>query len=123
MKKMVTVIVGCGNIAAFYCNAVRRHPILQCAGVTDRNPERADLYASYYSVRKFDSLEDVLNDREVELIINLTKPRSHFEISKAALQAGKHVYSEKPLAMSFVEAQELVKLAGEKGLVIASAPS
>jgi predicted dehydrogenase len=123
MKKMVTVIVGCGNIAAFYCNAIRRHPILQFAGVTDRNPERAALYASYYSVRKFDSLEDVLNDREVELIINLTNPRSHFEISKAALQAGKHVYSEKPLAMSFVEAQELVKLAGEKGLVIASAPS
>ncbi|HEY1791178.1 MAG TPA: Gfo/Idh/MocA family oxidoreductase [Verrucomicrobiae bacterium] len=120
---MATAIVGCGNISAFYCNAIRRHPILEFVGVTDRNSERAAMYASYYSVRKFDSLEDVLNDRNIELIINLTNPRSHFEISKAALEAGKHVYSEKPLAMSFSEAQELVTLAGKKGLAVASAPS
>jgi predicted dehydrogenase len=123
MKKMATAIVGCGNIASFYCNAMRRHPILEFAGVTDRNPERSARYASYYSVRKYDSIEEVLDDREVELVINLTNPRSHYAISRAALEAGKHVYSEKPLAMSFEEAQELVRLAGKKGLAIASAPS
>lgn len=120
---MGTAIVGCGNIAAFYCNAMRRHPILEIAGVMDRNPERSALYASYYSVPRYDSFEDMLNDRKVELIINLTNPRSHFAVSKAALEAGKHVYSEKPLGMSFEEARELVTLAGKKGLVIASAPS
>lgn len=123
MRKITTVIVGCGNVAAFYCNAIRRHPILEFAGVTDRDPERSALYASYYSTRKYDTLEDVLNDGKVEMIINLTNPRSHFIVSKAALEAGKHVYSEKPLAMSFHEAQELVRLAEKKGLVIASAPS
>lgn len=123
MTKVPTVIVGCGNIAAFYCNAIRRHPILDFVGVMDRNPERSALYASYYSTRKYDTLEDVLNDPRVEMIINLTNPRSHYVVSKAALEAGKHVYSEKPLAMSFPEAQELVRLAEKKGLAIASAPS
>jgi predicted dehydrogenase len=123
MKKMVTAIVGCGNIAAFYCNAIRRHSILDFAGVMDRKPDRSALYASYYSVHQYDSLEEILNDPKVELIINLTSPRSHYAISKAALEAGKHVYSEKPMTMSFHEAQELVRLAEKKGLVIASAPS
>ncbi|HEV2330572.1 MAG TPA: Gfo/Idh/MocA family oxidoreductase [Verrucomicrobiae bacterium] len=123
MMKVATAIVGCGNVAAFYCNAIRQHPILEFAGVADRNPERSELYAAYYSTRKYDTLEDVLNDSKVEMIINLTNPRSHFNVSKAALEAGKHVYSEKPLGMSFQEAQELVGLAEKKGLVIASAPS
>jgi predicted dehydrogenase len=57
------------------------------------------------------------------MVINLTNPRSHFEISKACLLAGKHVYSEKPLAMTLSDAQELVDLAHRQGLVIASAPS
>jgi predicted dehydrogenase len=89
----------------------------------DRNASRSAAYATYYSVRKYDSLDDVLNDDKVELVINLTNPRSHFAVSKACLEAGKHVYSEKPLAMSFPEAQELVRLAEQKGRSIASAPS
>jgi predicted dehydrogenase len=120
---MGTAIIGCGTVAAFYCNSIRRHPILHFVGVTDQAPERASRYASYFSVRKYETFEDVLNDSEVELVINLTNPRSHFAISKAALEAGKHVYSEKPLGMSFDEAQELVRLAAKKRLVIASAPS
>jgi predicted dehydrogenase len=118
-----TVIVGCGNIASFYCGAIPRHPILRFAGVMDRDGSRSAAYAAYYSVPKYESLNDVLNDQNVELIVNLTNPRSHFSVSKACLEAGKHVYSEKPLAMSFAEAQLLVKLAEQKGLRIASAPS
>src|SRR5262249_19506009 len=116
-------IIGCGTVAAFYCNSIPRHRILHFAGVMDQDPGRADRYASYFSVRKYETFEDVLNDNEVELVINLTNPRSHFAVSKAALEAGKHVYSEKPLGMSFDEAQELVRLAAKKRLVIASAPS
>ena len=116
-------IVGCGNVASFYCSAVPNHPILRLMGVMDRDNARATAYADYYSLHKYGSLDEVLNDRRVELVLNLTNPRSHFAVSKACLEAGKHVYSEKPLAMCFREAQQLVTLAAEKGLTIASAPS
>jgi len=123
MNGVATVIVGCGYVASYYCSAIPRHPILQLAGVMDRDGRRSAAYSAYYSVPKYESLEDVLNDRRVELVVNLTNPGSHFAISKACLEAGKNVYSEKPLAMSFPEAQQLVKLAEQKGLYIASAPS
>jgi predicted dehydrogenase len=123
MNGVGTAIVGCGNVASFYCSAIPHHPILQLAGVMDQDGRRSAAYSAYYSVPKYESLEDVLNDRHVELVLNLTNPRSHFAVSEACLEAGKNVYSEKPLAMSFPEAQQLVKLAQQKGLYIASAPS
>ena len=107
----------------FIAAAIPRHPILRLAGVMDRDGRRSAAYSAYYSVPKYESLDDVLNDQSVELVLNLTNPRSHFPVSKACLEAGKNVYSEKPLAMSFPEAQQLVKLAEQKGLYIASAPS
>jgi predicted dehydrogenase len=123
MNGVGTVIVGCGNVASFYCSTIPHHPVLQFVGVMDRDSRRSAAYSAYYSVPKYESLEDVLNDRRVKLVVNLTNPRSHFAVSKACLEAGKNVYSEKPLAMSFPEAQQLVKLAEQKGLYIASAPS
>lgn len=123
MNRVGTVIVGCGNVAAFYCKSISRHPILNFAGVMDRQSERSAAYSSYYSVPQYASLEDVVNDRRVELVLNLTNPSSHFEVSKACLEAGKNVYSEKPLAMSFPEAKQLVDIAKKRGLYIASAPS
>lgn len=123
VAKVGTAIVGCGNVASFYCSAIPQHPILRLAGVMDRDGSRSAAYAAYYSVPKYESFNEVLNDRSVELVVNLTNPRSHFPVSKACLEAGKHVYSEKPLAMSFPEAQQLVKLAEQKKLYIASAPS
>lgn len=123
MNSMGTVVVGCGNVASFYCNTLPNHPILRFMGVMDRDASRAVAYSAYYSVPKYDSLDAILNDPNVELVINLTNPRSHFGVSKACLDAGKHVYSEKPLGMSFAEAQQLVKVAVDEGLSIASAPS
>ena len=123
VARVGTAVVGCGNIASFYCSTIPQHPILRLAGVMDQDGSRSAAYAAYYSVPKYESLNDVLNDRNVELVVNLTNPRSHFPVSKACLEAGKNVYSEKPLAMSFAEAQQLVKLAEQKGLYIASAPS
>jgi predicted dehydrogenase len=89
----------------------------------DSDAARSSAYSAYYSVPKYESLDDVLNDPRVELVLNLTNPRSHYPISRACLDAGRHVYSEKPLAMSISEARELVELAQRKGLYIASAPS
>lgn len=123
MNEVGTVIIGCGNVASFYCSSIPGHPILRFEGVLDQDGRRSAAYAAYYSVRNYKSLDDVLNARNVELVVNLTNPRSHFAVSKACLESGKNVYSEKPLAMSFPEAQQLVKLAQQKGLRIASAPS
>jgi predicted dehydrogenase len=123
MDRVGIAIVGCGNIAAFYLSTLSRHRILELRGMVDRNASRSAAYATYYSVPEYGSLDAMLNDRAVKLVINLTNPRSHFAVSKACLEAGKHVYSEKPLAMSFPEAAELVRLAAQKGLSISSAPS
>ncbi len=91
-------------------------------GVTDRDPERADRFSRFHHLQQFASLDDLLGDNRVELVLNLTNPSSHFAVSQACLLAGKHVYSEKPLAMKLDEAKMLVELAEAKGLRMSSAP-
>lgn len=115
-------IIGCGYVADYYMTALPGHPELELAGVMDRDPDRLAAFTSYYSLRSFQSLDEILEDPTISLLVNLTNPDSHYEISKAALEAGKHVYSEKPLAMDLGQARELVGLAEERGLQITSAP-
>lgn len=119
---MNVAIVGCGFVADYYLVTLPLHPELKVLGVMDKVAERADLLSRSYGVPKFQTLEDVLNDDRVELVLNLTNPRNHYEVSKPALLAGKHVYSEKPLAMQMDQARELVELAESRGLLISSAP-
>jgi predicted dehydrogenase len=119
---MNLAIVGCGFVADYYLATLKLHPELKVLGVTDKLDERADVLAASYNVPKYASLDQLLADDRVELVLNLTNPRNHFEVSKAALLAGKHVYSEKPLGMHMKEASELVALASGRGLLIASAP-
>jgi predicted dehydrogenase len=119
---MRIAIVGCGFVADYYLKTLPNYPELEVAGVTDRVKSRTEHCSTYHKVPAYDSVQALLADPSVELVLNLTNPRSHYEVSKAALEAGKHVYSEKPLAMAMPEAEELVKLAEQKGLLIASAP-
>jgi predicted dehydrogenase len=119
---MNLAIVGCGFVADYYMATLPLHPELRLLGVMDRDGERAEHLAKTYGVGKYATLDELLEDSGVELVLNLTNPRNHFEVSKAALLAGKHVYSEKPLAMEMAQAAELVRLAESRGLAIASAP-
>lgn len=119
---MKVALVGCGYVADFYVRTLGGHPRLGLAGVYDRRPERALALASTHGLRTYPSLEAVLSDREVDIVANLTNPSSHFEVSRAALLAGKHVYSEKPLALGLDRARELVELARSNGLRLAGAP-
>ncbi len=119
---MNLAIVGCGFVADYYLSTLPLHPELKVIGVTDRSVERAALLAGKHRVPQYESLASLLEDGRVELVLNLTNPRSHYEVSKAALLAGKHVYTEKPLAMVMEQAVELVALAESRGLQIASAP-
>jgi predicted dehydrogenase len=115
-------IVGCGFVADYYLATLVNHPSLQLAGVFDLDRGRAQRAAVRHRVRCYDSLEALLDDGRVELVANLTNPRSHFEVSRAALLAGKHVYSEKPLATTLDRAEELVGMAEARGLLLGSAP-
>lgn len=119
---MKIAIVGCGYVADHYLQTLGDHPGLALAGLADREIARAQGLAAHYGTRVFESTEALLADREVELVVNLTDPHSHYEVSKASLLAGKHVYSEKPLSMVLSQARELVALAGERGLLLSSAP-
>lgn len=120
---MNIALVGCGFVADYYLNTLGNHPELNLVGIYDHDPERAEAFARYWNIeRRYDTLEKVLADPAVDLVVNLTNPRAHFEISRAALSAGKHVYSEKPLAMVFEQAQELVELAQARGLTLSCAP-
>lgn len=119
---MKIAIVGCGFVADYYLSTMPFYPQLELMGVTDKIPERTQKFAKFHSVPTYDSLEALLADDQVELVLNLTNPRSHYEVSKAVLEAGKHVYSEKPLAMEIDKAKELVAIANARGLHISSAP-
>jgi len=119
---MRIAIVGCGFVADYYLSTLRLHPELKLLGVMDKDQSRAQKFSTMHQVRQYQDLDELLADQQVDLVVNLTDPRSHFQISKAALQAGKHVYSEKPLGMTMDEARSLVSLAKEKSLSIGSAP-
>lgn len=115
-------IVGCGDTADQYLPSIRRYSNLELVAVTDWDQARTSQFCSYYSVMPCPSLEALLSDPKIEMIVNLTHSGSHYEVNKSCLKAGKHVYSEKPLASTFAHARELVELAAAKGLYLSSAP-
>lgn len=119
---MNLVIVGCGFVADYYLATLRLHPELRVVALHDKIADRAGTLSRAYGAPVASTLDQALSDERVDLVLNLTNPRDHYAVSKAALDAGKHVYSEKPLAMRMDEATALVGLAGTKGLLIAGAP-
>jgi predicted dehydrogenase len=120
---MRIAVVGCGYVAQFYLDTLPRHPNLELVAATDRDPERARALAERAGVRHLPSIADVLADDSIEAVVNLTNPASHFEVTRDALEAGKHVYSEKPLALDFADARDLVALADRLGLQLNCAPA
>ncbi len=119
---MRIAIVGCGYVADFYLATLPNHPKLELAGVFDRDPARARRFADFYNARTFAGLDAILCDPAIEIVLNLTNPREHYSVSRACLDAGKHVYSEKPIATDWFQAVELVERAERMGLQIVSAP-
>ena len=85
------------------------------------NMETAKKCAINYNIEAV-TVEELLKDKEIEIILNLTIPRAHFEVSKMALENGKHSYAEKPMAVNFEDGKKLVELAKEKNLYIGNAP-
>jgi predicted dehydrogenase len=114
--------VGCGFTADHYVESLKRYPFLELVAATDHDQQRATQFCSFHSVKHIPTVNAMLADPSVEMIVNLTNSSSHFEVSKACLEAGKHVFTEKPLSTTFAQAQTLVQLAEAKGLYFSSAP-
>lgn len=115
-------LVGCGNIAAGYAEDLARYARVRVRGVTDIDPARADVLATTIGCRTYPDLEAVLSDPGVTVVVNLTSHRAHVPVTRAALEAGKHVFSEKPLALRATDARSLDALATARGLRLGSAP-
>ena len=124
MKTVKTVMIGVGCISGIYLkNIAETFHEIELIGVCDLIRERAEKAQADYGIPKvYDTMHDAFADPEVELVLNLTRPYEHFEVSKAALEAGKHVYCEKPLGADLAEGTYLRKLAAEKGLMLGGAP-
>src|ERR1700719_774511 len=119
---MNIAIVGCGFVAEFYGKTLGNYPNLKLVGAYDQNDKNLYAFCQRWPVRRYANLQQLLEDASVQLVLNLTNPRSHYEVSKKCIEAGKHVYSEKPLAMEPEKARELVDLAQKKNVYLACAP-
>ena len=117
-------MVGVGCISGIYLkNFKETFKDVELVAVCDLIRERAEKAQKEYNIPKiYDTMEELFADPEIDIVLNLTRPYQHYEVSKGALEAGKHVYSEKPLGADWEEGTALVKLAQEKGLWIGGAP-
>jgi predicted dehydrogenase len=115
-------ILGCGFVADMYRRTLGLHGALNLIGVYDLERSRREEMARVTGAEAYPDMAALLADTRVTLVINLTNPEAHFETTQALLQAGRHVYTEKPLAMRFDQAQALVALAKARGLHLVSAP-
>lgn len=119
---MNIAIVGCGYVADFYMQSLKHHKNLNLIGIYDNVPDRMKNFGQYYAVDTYKSFDELLDDPSLEMVLNLTNPHSHYEVTKSCILAGKHVYSEKPVSMDLSSAQELLKLSDENNVQLGSAP-
>lgn len=116
-------IVGTGNIAGGYARDIVTHPEINLVAATDLDPARLQVFAQEHRCRAYATVDDLLGDPAVDIVVNLTVHHAHYEVTRRALEAGRHVYSEKPLALRSGEARELVDLAVSRRLRLGCSPS
>lgn len=123
MERMKTAVIGCGTISTIYMESFTKgkFSIIELAACSDMDESRMQKSAERFGIRAM-ALEEILADESIELVINLTTPAAHYPVTKRALLAGKHVFSEKMIAVDLEEGKELVALANEKGLRLGVAP-
>lgn len=119
--KLKIGVVGCGNISLAY---MRNAPLFRGVEITacaDLDIEAAGRRAEAFGLRATD-VDSLIDDEDIDLVLNLTIPAAHFDVSMRALSAGKHVFTEKPLGVTADEGRKLVDAAASRGLAIGSAP-
>jgi len=120
-KRVQIGIIGCGNIFPAYAKCSKLFPILELKACADINPETASARATEFGITPM-SIEELLADPSISLVINLTIPKVHAKVSRDILAAGKHAYSEKPIGTDLEQARDLVAFAAERGLRLGCAP-
>jgi len=121
MTQLGVGIIGCGNISTAYLSLAPMFKALNVVAVADMNMDNARAKAAEFNVRA-DTVAEILAASDVDVIVNLTIPDAHFDVTKSILEAGKHAYSEKPLVLTLEEGQILRDLAASKNLRVGSAP-
>ena len=115
-------VIGCGGISGAYLSHAPQYEVLEVVACADLIPERAQKSAQEYNVPTACSVDELLADESIELVVNLTLPQSHAQIALAAIEAGKHVYSEKPLGINRREGRQVIETARARGLRVGNAP-
>ena len=121
-KPMKTAVVGSGQISEIYLkNMINRFPILDVVGCCSLHGENARKRAEQFRIKAM-TYEEILEDKEIELVVNLTPTQAHYQIITDMLNAGKHVYTEKVIAPELAQVQAIKELADKKGLRVGCAP-
>jgi predicted dehydrogenase len=121
-EKVAIGIIGCGMISSIYLKNLQTFPLLDVLACADLDPQRTRIQAERFAIPKACTVEDLLADPELEIVLNLTIPSAHAEVGLAALQAGKHTYSEKPLGITLEQGKALLEAARTRDLRIGCAP-
>lgn len=115
-------VVGCGAISGAYFSHAKSFPILEMAACADLVPSKAQERAKEFGIPKVMSVEELLADPSIDIVLNLTVPKAHLAIAMAAIKAGKHTYAEKPLGVDRVEGKKVMDAAKKKKLLVGCAP-
>ncbi|HMD90951.1 MAG TPA: Gfo/Idh/MocA family oxidoreductase [Anaerolineaceae bacterium] len=121
LAKVKVGIIGCGNISHQYIQNMKTFDILDVKSVSDIDMEKADKIAAEYDLKSV-SADELYSDPEIQIVVNLTIPSSHTDISIKTIEAGKSIYNEKPLAISRADAGRILEAAHKKGVLVGSAP-
>ena len=113
-------VVGCGYVSAFYMATARKHPDLDVVAAYDIDSERLRQFSEHYSIPRVGSLDELIDS--CDLVVNLTTPESHFDVSKRCLERKRSVYSEKPITLKNEDTETLINLAQEYNVNIFGAP-
>ena len=114
-------IIGCGNISGAYFKLIPMFRNLKLVACADINAAASKARSEEFGVEA-QAIDALLANPAVDVVVNLTVPEAHYPVSKAALEAGKHVYSEKPFVLSIEQGEDLRRIADAKGLKVGSAP-
>jgi predicted dehydrogenase len=114
-------IIGCGNILETYIRSQQYFNNINFIACSDINIELAQKSAKQYNLKAL-TVDEILANKELDIILNITIPQAHYDVTKKILEANKHAYSEKPMSVKYDEAKELLKIAKEKNLYLGNAP-
>ena len=115
-------VLGCGDVSGKYFRGMKPFDVLDVVACADVDPQRARASAEAFGIARACSRQELLADPDVEIVVNLTPPLAHCEVNLEVIAAGKHLYSEKPLAATVVEGRAIIAAARDRGVRVGCAP-